>query len=136
VIIIISVFLAFVLGASISYLFTPTTDDIPYTTLDDSSIESHITKSYLDNGNLIIDIYNPNCEIVKVKPATIEHHVTAGMDSVKIFNYTDQYFEVIVGNASDVYTFGSLTKTWDAKNKTVIIGTSDGEPLLVMLIMN
>lgn len=113
-------------------MFTPTTDDIPYTVLDDSSIESHITKSYMSDGNLIIDIYNPNCEIITVKPATIEYHVTAGMNSVKIFNYTDQYFEVIVGNASDVYTFGSLTKTWDAKNKTVIIGTSDGEPLLTI----
>lgn len=132
--IIISVFIAFVLGVTISFLFTPTSDDIPYTVLDDSSIESHITKSYLNNGNLIIDIYNPNCEIVKVKPATIEHHVTAGMDSVKIFNYADQYFEIIVGNASDVYTFGSLTKTWDAKNKAVTIKSNGMPSMTVRLI--
>ena len=132
--IIISVFVAFVLGATISFLFTPTTDDIPYTVLDDSSIESHITKSYLDNGNLIIDIYNPNCEIVKVESAILEYHVTAGMDSIKIFNYTDQYFEVIVGNASDVYTFGSLTKTWDAKNKAVTIKSNGVPSMTVKLI--
>ncbi len=79
-------------------------ESVDYTLRDDVNVESSIT-SYLRDGNLIIEYDNPNNEKIWIEGLPEERYLID--KKITIYDYSNEQFNLHIGDESDVYEFGS-----------------------------